>query len=84
MEINLKFPTYAEFLKNEGSWAKIVNSDRKRLIPLMNNYLYTVEPEDMDNTTQKIVDFYFGTKDIGEDTALKFVEVTSTIFDFKS
>ncbi|XP_065216359.1 carboxylic ester hydrolase-like [Planococcus citri] len=64
-----------KYLRNNDSLAKIVNKEKNRFLPLINEYIYSADPEDIDNMTQKISDFYFGKEDIGTGTALKFVDM---------
>ncbi|XP_065217534.1 juvenile hormone esterase-like [Planococcus citri] len=72
-----------KYLRHNDSLAKIVNKDRNRFLPLINEYVYTADPEDMDNITQQVSDFYFGNEDIGSATATKFVDmITDSTFLF--
>ncbi|XP_065217533.1 acetylcholinesterase-like [Planococcus citri] len=63
------------YLLNGGSIARIINMNKKRLLPLLNQYLFTTEPELIDNITQKIENYYFNNDEIGPNTGLKIVNM---------
>lgn len=68
-------PSSKAYLINDGKLAKEVNANYKRLLPLINEYFFTVHPDDLDNVTEQVKQFYFGNRGIGPETDLAFVRV---------
>ncbi|XP_065209214.1 juvenile hormone esterase-like [Planococcus citri] len=52
-----------------------INQNKLLYMPEINFYRHTAKPEDLSTISQKIIDYYFGTEDIGLDTAAEVVDM---------
>lgn len=72
---------FLEYLTQNGKLAKLLNSDYRRLLQFIIEYIYASDkPEKFVEAAEIMKNSYFGEKDIGPDTDIELMNVNTHIY----